>query len=127
MPQVTHIGRVMVPTNDPDAAIAWYTERLGFAVAVDMPFGDGDRWIELAAPKGGAGIALVPPRGMEMPHHTGIILDSDDPEADHAELAGSGVDVDELMRGDGTVPTLFFFRDGEGNTLMIVKRPPREG
>jgi hypothetical protein len=34
----------------------------------------------------------------------------------------NGVDVDaELMGGDGTVPPLFFFRDLDGNQLMIVE------
>lgn len=42
--------------------------------------------------------------------------------ADHAELAGKGVDVDaEIMGGDGTVPALFFFRDPDKNQLMIVE------
>jgi hypothetical protein len=53
---------------------------------------------------------------------TGIALESPDPRADHDELQGKGVDVDaELMGGDGTVPLLFFFRDLDGNTLMIVE------
>ncbi|HAL29034.1 MAG TPA: glyoxalase, partial [Chloroflexi bacterium] len=40
----------------------------------------------------------------------------------HEELKAKGVDVDaELMGGDGTVPVLFFFRDHDANTLMIVE------
>ena len=27
----------------------------------------------------------------------------------------------ELMGGDGTVPLLFFLRDGDGNRLMVVQ------
>jgi hypothetical protein len=53
---------------------------------------------------------------------TGISLSSPDPRADHAELAGKGVDVDaEIMGGDGSVPVLFFFRDYDKNTLMIAQ------
>jgi hypothetical protein len=53
---------------------------------------------------------------------TGIALESTDPRADHAELQRNGVDVDgELMGGDGTVPLLFFFRDHDGNHLMIAE------
>ena len=56
---------------------------------------------------------------------TGIALDSTDPKADHAELTAAGVDVDaEIMGGDGVVPLLFFFRDQDGNHLMIVEMPP---
>ncbi len=51
-----------------------------------------------------------------------MAFESSDPKADHEELGGNGVDVDaELMGADGTVPLLFFFRDGDGNSLMIVQ------
>jgi catechol 2,3-dioxygenase-like lactoylglutathione lyase family enzyme len=113
----------MVPVADQDAAIAFYTDTLGFSLAADVPFGDGERWVEVAPPGGGAAIALVPARGDYQPGRmTGIALVSSDPRADHAELSEKGVDVDaELMGGDGTVPLLFFFRDGDANHLMVVE------
>ncbi len=125
MPRITQLGRVMVPVSDQDAGIAFYTERLGFSVAADVPFGDGERWVEVAPPGGGAALALVPGRGDYQPGRmTGVALESADARADHEELKASGVDVDdELMGGDGTVPFLFFFRDHEGNTLMVVQAP----
>jgi hypothetical protein len=53
---------------------------------------------------------------------TGVSLSSPDPRADRAELEGKDVDVDpELWGGDGTVPLGFFFRDLDGNHLMIVE------
>ena len=61
MPQIKHVGRVMVPVADQDTAIAFYTEKLGFSLTADVPFGDrrslgrGRR-----LPAGGATIALVP-------------------------------------------------------------------
>ena len=126
MPQITQVGRVMVPVADQDAAIAFYTEKLGFTVAADVPFGDGDRWVEVAPPAGGAHLALVPPRGAyETGRVTGVALESGDVRADHADLRERGVDVDEeLMGGDGTVPPMFFFRDADGNTLLLVQAQP---
>jgi catechol 2,3-dioxygenase-like lactoylglutathione lyase family enzyme len=123
MPKITQVGRVMVPVADQDEAIAFYTSTLGFSLVADVPFGDGERWVEVAPPGGGAALALVPARGEYQPGRTtGIALMSADPRADHAELQGKGVDVDaELMGGDGTVPLLFFFRDHDANTLMIVE------
>jgi catechol 2,3-dioxygenase-like lactoylglutathione lyase family enzyme len=123
MTQVTQLGRVMVPVSSQDEAIAFYTDKLGFSLAADVPFGDGERWVEVAPPGGGAALALVPPRGEYQPGRmTGIALESADPRADHAELKDGGVDVDgELLGGDGTVPLLFFFRDHDGNQLMIVQ------
>ena len=62
MPQITRVGRVIVPVMDQDEAIAFYTEKLGFSLAADTPYGEGDRWVEVAPPGGGAAIALVTPR-----------------------------------------------------------------
>ena len=123
MARITKVGRVMVPVADRDAAIAFYTETLGFTLAADVPFGDGDRWVEVAPPSGGAALALVPPRGDYQPGRvTGVALESSDPRADHAELQAKGVDVDaEPVGGDGTVPLLFFFRDHEGNQLTVAE------
>jgi catechol 2,3-dioxygenase-like lactoylglutathione lyase family enzyme len=113
----------MVPVADQDAGITFYTEKLGFSLVADVPFGHGDRWVEVAPPGGGTSIALVPPQGEYRPGRTtGVALSSADPRADHDELRANGVDVDEeLMGGDGTVPLLFFFRDHDGNQLMIVE------
>lgn len=123
MPRITQMGRVLVPVSDQDTAIAFYTDTLGFSLVADVPFGEGDRWVEVAPPDGGTAIALVPPRGEYQPGRmTGIAFVSADPRGDHAELIAKGVDVDpELMGGDGTVPLLFFFRDHDANQLMIVE------
>ena len=123
MPQVSQLGRVIVPVSDQDAAIAFYTDKLGFTVSADVPFGDGDRWVEVSPPGGGAAIALSRGMGEFQPgRSTGIALTSSDPKADHDELKGKGVSVDEeLMGGDGVVPLMFMFRDGDGNGLMIVE------
>jgi len=123
VPQITQVGRVMVPVSDQDEAIAFYTSVLGFTLVADVAFGEGDRWVEVAPPGGGTALALVPPRGeYQTGRMTGIALESPDPRADHAELQAKNVDVDaELMGGDGTVPLLFFFRDHDANQLMVVE------
>jgi catechol 2,3-dioxygenase-like lactoylglutathione lyase family enzyme len=123
MPQVTKVGRVVVPVTDQDEAIAFYTRVLGFTLVADMPFGDGDRWIEVAAPGGGANVAFGPARNDFQPGRpTGILLSSPDPAADRTELESLGVDVDpEVMGGDGGVPVMFSLRDQDKNQLMIVQ------
>ncbi len=125
MPKITKLGRVMVPVADQDKAISFYTNMLGFTVAADVPFGEGSRWVEVAPPGGGATVALVPPQGQYQPGRmTGVALESPDVVADHAELKSKGVDVDaELMGGDGGVPPMFFFRDSDGNHLLIAQVP----
>jgi catechol 2,3-dioxygenase-like lactoylglutathione lyase family enzyme len=111
--------------SDQDKAIAFYTEKLGFSLTADVPFGEGDRWVEVTPAGGGAAIALS--RAMEhfpAGRETGIALTTTDARGAHAELKDQGVQVEEeLMGGDGTVPLLFMFKDPDGNGLMIVEQP----
>lgn len=113
----------MVPVGDQDDAIAFYRDKLGFAVVADVAFGDDDRWVEVAPPGGGASLALVPPRaGYETGRMTGIALETEDVSATWRTLADAGVDVDaEVMGGDGVVPPMFFMRDNNGNQLLVVQ------
>lgn len=120
---VTQVATTMVPVADQDRAIEFYTGKLGFEKRVDVPFGDGDRWVEVAPPGGATTIALVKPReGESAGIETRVALDTTDVEADHAALRGRGVDVDaEVMRMGGPVPPMFFFRDADGNRLLIIE------
>ena len=89
-----------------------------------MPFGDGNRWIEVAPSGADTPIAICPP-GPNVTaggKDTGISLLTDDIDAFHGQLKGRGVDVDaEVSRFGDAVPPLFWFRDPEGNTLMVVE------
>ncbi len=127
MTEMTTIGQVatvMVPVADQDRAIEFYEEKLGFEKRADIPFGDGNRWVEVAPPGAATTLALVQPReGESAGIETRIAFDSTDAEADHAVLRERGVDVDaEVMRMGGPVPPMFFFRDRDGNRLLIVER-----
>jgi catechol 2,3-dioxygenase-like lactoylglutathione lyase family enzyme len=118
------IGLVMVPTSDQDRSIEFY-ERIGFEKRTDVPFGGSYRWVELYPPAGTAGIALAPPReGEEVKgKELGVSLTTADVDASYAELRSAGVDVDEqVMRMGGPVPPMFWFRDPEGHSLMVVEQ-----
>lgn len=123
MSRITQVGRVMVPVGNQDDAIAFYARTLGFELVADVPFGDGERWVEVAPPGGGTALALVPSHGdYQAGRMTGIALATTDARAVYEELKARGVDVDaETMGGDGTVPLLFCFRDHDANTLMVVE------
>ena len=123
MSRITNVSRVLVPVGDQDEAIAFYTEKLGFELVADTPFGEGDRWVEVAPPGGGTALALVPGRDDYQPgRRTGIALTAADARATHAEFQASGVEIDgELMGGEGQVPLMFFFFDHAGNSLMVVE------
>ena len=120
--RIGEINVVMIPSTDQDRAIEFY-EGLGFETRADVPFGDKYRWVEVYPPGGTTGIALAPPRpGDPTGVQTGISLTTDDVDATHAELKASGVDVDaEVSRMGEPVPPMFWFRDPDGNTLLIVE------
>jgi predicted enzyme related to lactoylglutathione lyase len=118
------ISLVMVPSADQDRAIEFY-EKIGFEKRTDIPFGGAYRWVEVYPPSGTTGIALAPPRpGEEVtPKDVGISLTTSDIDATHAELRSLGVDVDaEVSRMGDPVPPMFWFRDCEGHTLLVVEQ-----
>ncbi len=121
--RINEINLVIVPSTDQDRAIEFYETILGFEKRTDVPFGDQYRWVEVYPANGTTGIALVPPREQDpVGIQTGISLSSDDIDATHAHLKAAGVDVDdEVSRMGGAVPPLFWFRDADGNTLMVVQ------
>jgi catechol 2,3-dioxygenase-like lactoylglutathione lyase family enzyme len=121
---ITQIGTVMVPVSDQDSALEFYRDKLGFETRADIPFGHGERWVEVA-PRGAATtLALILPReGDPTGIETRVGFTSENIEADHADLLARGVDVDEqVMRMGSPVPPMFFFRDQDGNRLLIVER-----
>jgi catechol 2,3-dioxygenase-like lactoylglutathione lyase family enzyme len=120
---ITQVGTVIVPVSDQDKAIAFYTEKLGFEKRTDVPFGNGDRWVEVAPAGAETTVAIVKPRpGEETGVETRIALSTKDIDADHADLKARGVDVDEeISRMGDPVPPMFFLRDQDGNKLFIVQ------
>jgi predicted enzyme related to lactoylglutathione lyase len=122
--RISQIGLVIVPSTDQDRSIEFYEQALGFEKRTDIPFGDKYRWVEVYPPSGTTGIALAPPReGDPTGIQTGISLSTDDADATHTQLQSAGVDVDaEVSRMGDPVPPMFWFRDPDGNSLMVVEQ-----
>ncbi len=121
--RISKLATVVVPVSDQERAIEFYVGTLGFEKRTDIPFGNGYRWVEVAPADAPTTIAIVPPPPDKPSGNkeTGIGLESADVDADHADLKGRGVDVDpEVSRMGDPVPPMFWFRDPDGNTLMVV-------
>jgi catechol 2,3-dioxygenase-like lactoylglutathione lyase family enzyme len=133
--RIGQIQLVAIPVSDQERSIGFY-EGLGFERRNDIPWGDGYRWVEVYPPDSSTGLALVPPGpGESTGVRTGIILNTDDIQTAHAELQSLGVDVDpevarvgspaEIRIGPvemaGPVPPMFYLRDPDGNTLLVVQ------
>lgn len=114
-----------------------FYEMLGFERRNDIPWGHSHRWVEVYPPGGTAGIALVPPRqGDPTGLQTGIILNTDDIEAAHAAMRSRAIDVDAQIARVGApaairigavelvgpTPPMFWFRDPDGNRLLLVEK-----
>lgn len=121
---ITQVGRVAITVGDTDRAIDFYVNTLGFEKVVDEPMGPDMRWVEVAVAHTPTTIALAPPPQGEQAggKQTGIIFDTTDIDADHEAIKAAGIDVDdEVTRYGGPVPPMFWFRDPDGNSLMIVQ------
>ena len=118
------IATVIVPVSDQERQIDFYVDTLGFTKRVDIPFGDRYRWVEVGLDGETTTIALAPPPEGEPcgNRQTGISLQTDDIDGYHAQLRDAGVDVDaSVSRMGDPVPPMFWLRDPEGNTLMVVQ------
>lgn len=119
------MASVILSVADQERAIRFYVGTLGMEMRADVPFGNGDRWVEVAPAGATTTIALGrPPEGrVPKPGGTCLSFPVDDVDAMHAALRSLGVDVDpEVMRAPPPVPAMFFFRDPDGNPLLIVAR-----
>jgi len=121
---ITEVGTVIVPVSDQDRALEFYTDKLGFETRTDVAYGDGNRWVEVAPAGAATTVALIPPReGDPVGVETRIGFTTADVDADHADLKARGVDVDdEVMRMGDPVPPMFFLRDQDGNSALVVQR-----
>ena len=132
--RISRLQLVVIPTSDQDRSIAFY-EQLGFEKRADFSGWAGDhRWIEMYPPDGKAGIAITPGEGGI---RTGIILNTTEIDATHADLQAVGLDVDATIAREGAgveitigsvvndnpAPPMFYVRDPDGNSLLIVEAP----
>ena len=121
---VNNLGVAMFSVADQDAALAFYTEKLGWELRADQRFGEQGamRWLEVAPPGSTARLALNAPMG-DKPGGGSIGVETGDVNAEHERLRGlDGVDVDEQIMEQGQdVPRMFSVRDPDGNHIWVVQ------
>lgn len=125
---------IPVAVTDVDRAKAFYTEKLGFAVDVDIAPSDGVRIVQLT-PEGSAcsivlstglpAVADLAPGSLR-----GLHLVVADARAAGAELASRGVEVGEPdVHPTGEMGDMVYvgFADPDGNTWVFQEMPWRAG
>jgi catechol 2,3-dioxygenase-like lactoylglutathione lyase family enzyme len=123
------IATVTLVVDDYDRAIAWYTEKLGFALIADTPLGAGKRWV-LVAPSADAGARLLLAKadgarqaeriGDQTGGRVGFFLDTDDFARDHAAFLARGVVFREEPRHE-SYATVAVFEDLYGNLWDLLQ------
>jgi len=117
---IKSIKFVGVPVRDQDRSLAFFTEKLGFAVATDQRFDETQRWIELRIPGADTRLVLFTPKGHEDRIGTfqSISFVADDVERTYAELVAKGV----VFKGPPKKEpwgTFALLDDPDGNTFVI--------
>jgi catechol 2,3-dioxygenase-like lactoylglutathione lyase family enzyme len=115
---------VSIPVRDQDAALKFYTEKLGFKVATDQFFGEGkQRWIELLIPGADTRLALFTPEGHEnrIGGFQPVTFHCDDVFATAATLKSKGVKLAAAPKKE-VWGTMAKFRDPDGNEFVFSSK-----
>ncbi|MER7072836.1 VOC family protein [Terrabacter sp. NPDC000476] len=126
-----HLDLVTVVVDDYDSAIAFYTDVLGFELAVDAPStttaGRPKRWVVVRPPGGGTGLLLARADGAaqeavvgeQWAGRVGLFLRVDDFEGTMARLRAAGAEIVRPPREEpyGWVAV---FRDVAGNRWDLL-------
>lgn len=95
---ITTVSKVVVPVDDQQRALEFWTERVGFALERDEVYGD-ERWIEVAPPGGGPVLVLSPRRAdqaradvAEMLPHSPAFFTCRDVRQTYREMTERGVE-----------------------------------
>ena len=123
------IATVSLVVADYDEAIAFYSERLGFALVADTDMGGGKRWV-VVAPPGGSGAQLLLARADGEAQRAAIgnqgggrvmfFLQTSDFARDHAAMTTRGVRFLEAPRHEA-YGSVAVFEDLYGNKWDLIQ------
>lgn len=122
------VANVTLVVDDYDAAIAFYTGALGFALLEDTDLGGGKRWVRVA-PRGAETALLLAQAdgdtqrasvGNQTGGRVGFFLHTDDFARDHAAMLAHGVRFLEAPRHEA-YGTVAVFEDLHGNRWDLLE------
>jgi lactoylglutathione lyase len=140
---IDSIGGMVVIVSDQQKAIEFYTQKLGFELKSDIPFGgssssaEGLRWVEVAPKESQSTISLMVPNPMMMSDgveieaikksiraETGIWFYSNNIQSTYEELKSRGVDITapEKQEWGGVMSKV---KDQDGNSFSIISSLPQ--
>ncbi len=114
-----HVRLVSVAVSDQGRSKAFYTETLGLELIAEEDMASGNRWVEVGPAGGETSISLVTWLKSMVPGTLkGLILLTEDIQADHDELSSRGVEflgpIEQQHWGK-----FVQFKDPDGNVLVL--------
>ncbi|MCD6162588.1 MAG: VOC family protein [candidate division Zixibacteria bacterium] len=126
---IKKISQVIVMVENYDKAINWYSEKLGFELHRDIPFGEGQRWVSMLLPDDkGVELALVrvdsqkklDSVGNQTADNVFLVVETDDCKGDYEKLKAKGVvfhsQPEQMTRGIEVI-----FEDLYGNRINLLQ------
>lgn len=125
---------VPIPVSDMDCARAFYSEKVGFVIDLDIRINDETRLVQLTPPGSGCsfhlntGLRKTPAGILE-----GLQIIVSDIETARTELVERGVEVSPVKHFEGDTwvdgpgddwNSFVFFNDPDGNGWVLRERPP---
>jgi catechol 2,3-dioxygenase-like lactoylglutathione lyase family enzyme len=127
MPQ--SIATVTLVVADYDEAIAFYRDKLGFALIANDDLGGGKRWV-LVGPKDGTGARLLLAKadgaeqlaavGKQTGGRVMLFLETDDFTRDHQAMLAQGIEFTEEPRHE-SYGSVAVFKDLYGNLWDLIE------
>ena len=127
------VSTMFIPVHDPDEALVFYRDGLGFEVRNDVA-NDGLRWVTVGAPGQDLDIVLFPPHGGQSQADGDALLSlvtkgslqvaifrSDDLDTTFEKLRASGAEVLQEPADQFWGARDCAFRDPSGNLVRIAQ------
>jgi catechol 2,3-dioxygenase-like lactoylglutathione lyase family enzyme len=117
------ISVASIPIRNQDAALRFYTEKLGFQLLTDQPFNGKQRWIELLIPGAESKLALFTPEGHEgrIGSFQPLTFWCDDVLATCKILKARGVEFAAEPKTE-IWGTMAIFKDLDGNQFVLSNK-----
>ena len=130
---ICSVRAATVFVDNPERALQFYVDKLGFEQRADVELDGGLRWTEVAPANAAVALVLVHPSlttmGAEraswarqrIGEPTGVVLETEDVEAAYRELRARGVEFTGGPAPHAWGAAAATFRDPDGNEFLLVE------
>lgn len=127
MSLINQVGQIMLYVNNQDAAVEFWTEKVGFVVISEENNGQGFRWIEIAPKEGNETSIILHNKEFVAKMSPGLNLGTpslmfftEELENLHRELSNKHVKVGDIV----SMPSgrVFNFADYEENYFAVMEK-----